>query len=98
MTKTEVGYTQGHVHNPTYEDVCTGQTYHSEVVRVQYDPKECSYESLLDAFWARHDPTTVNRQVGWFFSFFFLINFFDVLWFMPQFWVSLCLGSFFWNF
>ncbi|XP_004146896.2 peptide methionine sulfoxide reductase A1 [Cucumis sativus] len=62
VTKTEVGYTQGHVHNPTYEDVCTGQTYHSEVVRVQYDPKECSYESLLDAFWARHDPTTVNRQ------------------------------------
>lgn len=71
MTKTEVGYTQGHVHNPSYEDVCTGQTYHSEVVRVQYDPKECSYESLLDAFWARHDPTTVNRQVSWFSSFFF---------------------------
>ncbi|XP_022922576.1 peptide methionine sulfoxide reductase A1-like [Cucurbita moschata] len=62
VTKTEVGYSQGHLHNPTYEDICTGQAYHSEVVRVQYDPKECSYESLLDAFWARHDPTTLNRQ------------------------------------
>ncbi|XP_047168990.1 peptide methionine sulfoxide reductase A3-like isoform X4 [Vigna umbellata] len=62
VTKTEVGYTQGLVHNPTYEDVCTGTTNHSEVVRVQYDPKNCSYESLLDLFWARHDPTTLNRQ------------------------------------
>ncbi|XP_022988866.1 peptide methionine sulfoxide reductase A3-like [Cucurbita maxima] len=62
LTKTEVGYTQGHIHNPTYEDVCSGQSNHSEVVRVQYDPKECSYESLLDVFWARHDPTTLNRQ------------------------------------
>ncbi|KAK4788597.1 hypothetical protein SAY86_019916 [Trapa natans] len=62
VTKTEVGYTQGFLHNPTYEDVCTGTTNHSEVVRVQYDPKECSFEALLDAFWARHDPTTLNRQ------------------------------------
>uniref|UniRef100_A0A5B6ZM21 Peptide methionine sulfoxide reductase n=1 Tax=Davidia involucrata TaxID=16924 RepID=A0A5B6ZM21_DAVIN len=62
VTKTEVGYTQGLVHNPSYNDVCSGTTNHSEVVRVQYDPKECSYESLLDAFWARHDPTTLNRQ------------------------------------
>ncbi|EXC21068.1 Peptide methionine sulfoxide reductase A4 [Morus notabilis] len=62
VTKTEVGYTQGLLHNPTYEDVCTGTTNHSEVVRVQYDPKECSFENLLDAFWARHDPTTLNRQ------------------------------------
>ncbi|KAH7537776.1 peptide methionine sulfoxide reductase A1 [Ziziphus jujuba] len=62
VTKTEVGYTQGFLHNPTYEDVCSGTSNHSEVVRVQYDPKECSYETLLDAFWARHDPTTLNRQ------------------------------------
>ncbi|TKY46880.1 Peptide methionine sulfoxide reductase [Spatholobus suberectus] len=62
VTKTEVGYSQGHLHNPSYEDVCSGTTRHSEVVRVQYDPKECSYESLLDVFWARHDPTTLNRQ------------------------------------
>lgn len=63
VTKTEVGYTQGFLHNPTYEDVCTGTSNHSEVVRVQYDPKECSYDTLLDVFWARHDPTTLNRQV-----------------------------------
>ncbi|XP_073125180.1 peptide methionine sulfoxide reductase A1-like [Henckelia pumila] len=62
VTKTEVGYTHGYLHNPTYEDVCTGTTNHSEVVRVQYDPKECSYDTLLDVFWARHDPTTPNRQ------------------------------------
>ncbi|VVA10860.1 PREDICTED: peptide methionine sulfoxide reductase [Prunus dulcis] len=62
VTKTEVGYTQGFLHNPTYEDVCTGTTKHSEVVRVQYDPKECNFETLLDLFWSRHDPTTLNRQ------------------------------------
>lgn len=62
VTKTEVGYSQGYVHNPRYEDVCSGTTNHSEVVRVQYDPKECSYDSLLDVFWSRHDPTTPNRQ------------------------------------
>lgn len=64
VTKTEVGYSQGFMHNPSYEDVCSGTTNHNEVVRVQYDPKECSYDALLDAFWARHDPTTLNRQVG----------------------------------
>ncbi|QCD78322.1 peptide-methionine [Vigna unguiculata] len=62
VTKTEVGYSQGLLHNPSYEDVCTGTTHHSEVVRVQYDPNECSYESLLGLFWARHDPTALNRQ------------------------------------
>ncbi|KAK4758072.1 hypothetical protein SAY87_019373 [Trapa incisa] len=62
VTMTEVGYTQGIFHNPTYEDVCAGATNHSEVVRVQYDPKECSFEDLLATFWARHDPTTLNRQ------------------------------------
>jgi len=63
VTKTEVGYSQGLLHNPRYQDVCSGTTKHSEVVRVQYDPKECNYETLLDAFWAKHDPTTLNRQV-----------------------------------
>ncbi|PON60014.1 Peptide methionine sulfoxide reductase [Parasponia andersonii] len=62
VTKTEVGYSQGLLHNPTYEDICTGTTNHSEIVRVQYDPKECSYDTLLDVFWSRHDPTTLNRQ------------------------------------
>ena len=60
---TEVGYSQGNTHQPTYEDICSGMTNHSEIVRLQYDPSECSYESLLDAFWSRHDPTTLNRQV-----------------------------------
>ncbi|KAK9913959.1 hypothetical protein M0R45_037758 [Rubus argutus] len=64
VTKTEVGYSQGLLHNPSYEDVCTGTTSHSEVVRVQYDPKDCSFEALLDLFWSRHDPTTLNRQGG----------------------------------
>ncbi|XP_010452714.1 PREDICTED: peptide methionine sulfoxide reductase A2-like [Camelina sativa] len=59
---TEVGYTQGISHNPSYKDVCTNTTNHAEVVRVQYDPKECTYETLLDLFWSRHDPTTLNRQ------------------------------------
>lgn len=62
VTKTEVGYSQGLTHNPTYEDVCTGATKHAEVVRMQYDPSSCRYEDLLDVFWVRHDPTTLNRQ------------------------------------
>ncbi|KAJ6851470.1 putative peptide methionine sulfoxide reductase A4, chloroplastic [Iris pallida] len=62
VTRTEVGYSQGLTHRPTYEDVCTGTTNHNEVVRVQYDPSECRYEDLLDVFWSRHDPTTLNRQ------------------------------------
>ncbi|GLJ18320.1 hypothetical protein SUGI_0324220 [Cryptomeria japonica] len=62
VTKTEVGYSQGTVNNPTYEAVCSGNTNHSEIVRVQYDPNQCSYETLLDVFWGRHDPTTLNRQ------------------------------------
>ncbi|MQL75230.1 hypothetical protein Taro_007629 [Colocasia esculenta] len=62
VTRTEVGYTQGKTHNPTYQDVCSGMTNHAEVVRVQYDPTEGSYEKLLDVFWERHDPTTVDRQ------------------------------------
>ncbi|KAK9716268.1 hypothetical protein RND81_06G222200 [Saponaria officinalis] len=64
VTKTEVGYTQGYMHNPSYEDICTGLTNHSEVVRVQFDPKECGYDTLLDVFWSKHDPTTLNRQGG----------------------------------
>ncbi|KAG4171217.1 hypothetical protein ERO13_A12G195900v2 [Gossypium hirsutum] len=62
VTKTEVGYTQGFRDNPSYEDVCSGTTNHNEVVRVQYDPKECSFDTLLDVFWAGLDPTTLNRQ------------------------------------
>ena len=57
-----VGYSGGHKENPTYEDVCTDETGHAEVVQVTFDPSKLSYEKLLDAFWQMHDPTQVNRQ------------------------------------
>src|SRR5229473_71905 len=59
---TAVGYSGGHMPNPTYQDVCTDQTGHAEVVQVTFDPKTVSYERLLDVFWNAHDPTQVNRQ------------------------------------
>ena len=57
-----VGYLGGTLPNPTYKDVCTGRTGHAEVVQVEYDPAEVSYDKLLDVFWENHDPTTLNRQ------------------------------------
>jgi peptide-methionine (S)-S-oxide reductase len=57
-----VGYLGGTLANPTYRDVCTGRTGHAEVVQVTYDPSEVSYDTLLDVFWANHNPTTLNRQ------------------------------------
>ncbi|MDH5749025.1 MAG: peptide-methionine (S)-S-oxide reductase MsrA [Rhodospirillales bacterium] len=59
---TAVGYSGGTTVNPTYEDVCSGTTGHAEVVSVDFDPAEVSYEELLDVFWQIHDPTTLNRQ------------------------------------
>lgn len=59
---TAVGYSGGALKNPSYEDVCTDRTGHAEVVQVQYDPAEVSYEALLKVFWDNHNPTTVNRQ------------------------------------
>lgn len=56
------GFMGGHVPNPTYEDVCGGDSGHAEVVRVAYDPKKISFDKLLDWFWRLHDPTTLNRQ------------------------------------
>jgi peptide-methionine (S)-S-oxide reductase len=64
VVQTAVGYSQGHAKNPSYQDVCSGTTGHAEVVQVVFDPSEVSYEQLLDVFWARHDPTTLNRQGG----------------------------------
>ena len=57
VKKVTSGYTGGHKANPTYEEVCTGTTGHYESVQVAYDPKEISYEKLLDAFWRNIDPT-----------------------------------------
>ena len=59
---TAVGYSGGSLANPTYEDVCTDETGHAEVVEVDYDPEKTSYEALLDAFWNGHNPTQLNRQ------------------------------------
>ncbi|KAK8973474.1 hypothetical protein V6N11_064715 [Hibiscus sabdariffa] len=64
VVKTEVGYSQGHTHDPDYKLVCTGSTNHVEVVRIQFDPEICPYTNLLSVFWGRHDPTSVNRQGG----------------------------------
>ena len=57
-----VGYEGGSTENPSYQDVCTGQTGHAEVVEVDYDPEKVSYDELLDVFWKIQDPTTLNRQ------------------------------------
>ncbi len=58
------GYMGGHTENPTYKDVCTGQTGHAEIVQVVFDPKKITFDELLDVFWQLHDPTTLNRQGG----------------------------------
>ncbi|XP_060597760.1 peptide methionine sulfoxide reductase MsrA-like isoform X4 [Ruditapes philippinarum] len=59
---TQVGYSAGYTKNPTYREVCTGNTGHNEVVRVVFDPKNVSYDEILKVFWENHDPTTPNRQ------------------------------------
>ena len=56
------GYSGGSIPSPTYEDVCTGQTGHAEVVQVTFDPAVIPYRELLEIFFAFHDPTTLNRQ------------------------------------
>ena len=62
VLKVTSGYTGGQVKNPTYKEVCTGETGHAECVQVQYEPEKISFDELLEVFWQVHDPTTLNRQ------------------------------------
>ena len=62
VKSTTVGYLGGSLKDPTYEDVCSGQTGHAEVVQIEYDPVVVSYDDLLTVFWNNHDATTLNRQ------------------------------------
>lgn len=62
VQQVESGYAGGQVANPSYEDVCGGQTGHAEVVRITFDPAIVSYREILEIFFTIHDPTTLNRQ------------------------------------
>jgi peptide-methionine (S)-S-oxide reductase len=62
VKSTIVGYTGGWFEYPSYEHVCTDRTGHAEAIQIMYDPKEVSYEELLNVFWSIHNPTTKNRQ------------------------------------
>lgn len=62
VVETEVGYTGGQTEDPSYYEVCTGQTGHAEAVRVTYNPQEIGFNALLDIFWWMHNPTSLNKQ------------------------------------
>ena len=62
VTAVVSGYSGGKIENPTYKQVCTGETGHAEVVQIEFQPNVISYEKLMEVFWAAHDPTTLNRQ------------------------------------
>lgn len=62
VVSTSPGYCGGHVKNPTYKEVCSGNTGHAEVIRVKFDSSIISYADILKVFWNTHDPTTLNRQ------------------------------------
>jgi len=64
VEKVESGYMGGTIKNPTYKEVCTGQTGHAEVCQISFNPTIISFEELLEVFWKTHDPTTLNRQGG----------------------------------
>ncbi len=62
VESVESGYMGGTIPNPTYQQVCTGQTWHAEVCKITYDPEVLSFPELLEVFWKTHDPTTLNAQ------------------------------------
>jgi peptide-methionine (S)-S-oxide reductase len=62
VTKVVSGYEGGKVKNPSYREVCTGQTGHAEVTQITFDPSKVTFEELLEVFWNTHDPTTLNKQ------------------------------------
>ena len=62
ILKITSGFAGGHTENPTYKQVCEGDTNHAEVVKVEFDPAKITYKDVIDLFWDLHDPTTLNRQ------------------------------------
>ncbi len=60
--KVTSGYMGGHMTDPSYKDICTGQTGHAEVAKIDFDPQVISFDELLEVFWSTHDPTTLDRQ------------------------------------
>jgi peptide-methionine (S)-S-oxide reductase len=62
VSKVVSGYMGGHKENPSYDDICTGESGHAEIIQIDYDPGQISFEDLLLVFFKTHDPTTLNRQ------------------------------------
>ncbi len=62
VISTRVGYTDGKMKNPSYEDVCSDETRHAEAVEITFEPKKVDYDTLLKVFWQNHNPTQLNRQ------------------------------------
>ena len=62
VIKVESGYAGGKTKDPTYNEVCTGETGHAEVIQIEFQPNQISYEELLEIFWQAHNPTTLNRE------------------------------------
>ena len=62
VKKVVSGYAGGKTENPTYEDICTGETGHAEVIQIEFDPAVISFKEIIDLFWDAHDPTSVTKE------------------------------------